>query len=175
MPTPTLIDTAGASDANSYLDVDGGDAYHDTHGYGSTWFDASTDTKTKTLIWATRLLDQHFTWRGTISSSTQALSWPRAATFDRDGRLQANDEVPVVVQNATAELARWLIESDRTSTEAQTGAVEYVTVGQIAIKYSSGTTVVQTTIPDAVKSMLAHIGTYTQGGVGSGSLTMRRA
>ena len=175
MATPELIATAGADDANSYLDVAGGDAYHDAHLYGSSWFEASTQQKTVGLIWATRLLDQHFTWFGSIASQDQALRWPRAASYDNDGRLLANDEIPVVIQNATAELARWLIETDRTASESQTGAVQYVTVGQIAIKYATATAVLQTVIPEAVRVMLAHLGTYSSGGAGSGSVTLRRA
>ncbi len=175
MPTPELIATAGAADANAYLDVDGANAYQDSHLYGSSWFDASENDKTVSLIWATRLLDQHFVWLGSVATSTQSLSWPRAATFDRDGRLQANDEIPVVIENATAELARWLIDADRTSTESQTGAIQYMTVGNIAVKYATGTAVLQQVIPEAVRAMVAHLGSFTSGGSGSGTVTLRRA
>lgn len=175
MSTPTLIATAGAVDSNSYLDVAGGDTYHDSHLYGSSWFAASTQQKTVGLIWATRLLDQHFTWFGSIASQTQALRWPRAAAFDNDGRLLAQDEIPIAVMNATAELARWLIETDRTSSESQSGAIQYLTVGQIAIKYATATAVLQTVIPEAVRVMLTHLGTYSSSGSGGGEVTMRRA
>lgn len=175
MSAPEIVTSAGSALANSYCDIDDADAYHDTHLYGSAWFAADVESQTKGLIWATRLLDQHFEWNGSVASSDQALRWPRAATYDHDGRLLANDEIPEVVVNATAELARALITADRTSSDTQTGAIQYVTVGNIAIKYSTATAILQTVIPDAVKSMLAHLGTYTSGGTGSGSVTLRRA
>lgn len=175
MSTPELIATAGADDANAYLDVDGSDAYHESHLYPTSWFAASTKDKTVALIWATRLLDQYFAWNGIIASQSQALGWPRSSTYDRDGRLQANDAIPLVIEQATAELARWLIESDRTSTDSQTGAVQYLTVGQIAIKYATATAVLATVIPDAVKVMLGHLGTFSTSGAGGGTVTMRRA
>jgi len=174
MPAPDLVATPGSDLANTYLDIDGCDAYHDTHLYGSTWFTATADQQAMALIWSTRLLDQHFEWDGEIANQTQALRWPRVATYDRDGRLLANDEIPTDIENATAELARHLIASDLTAVSStSTGAVSFVQVGAISIKYADGTVPAQSVIPDAVRAMLTHLGTYQT--ASSGAVTMRRA
>src|SRR5687767_10124818 len=103
MPTPTLVATAGDATANSYITVADADTYHDAHLYASTWTAATTANKTISLIWATRLIDAAYEFVGEIASDTQALRWPRAAAFDRDGRLLANDEIPEALEQATAE------------------------------------------------------------------------
>src|SRR5687767_13653613 len=112
MPTPTLDATAGGANANSYITVADATTYHDAHLYATGWSGASADNKIISLIWATRLIDAAYEFVGEIASDTQALRWPRAAAFDRDGRLLANDEIPAAIEQATAELARHLIAAD---------------------------------------------------------------
>src|SRR5688572_29395075 len=132
MPAPTLVATAGAANANTYITLADADTYHDSHGYATTWTSATNDQQKVVLVWATRLLDAHFEWTGTIASDTQALRWPRAATYDRDGRLLANDEIPEAIEFATAELARHLLTADRTAPESVDLALKSVKAGSIA-------------------------------------------
>ena len=71
----TLIkeDGTGKSDANSYASVADGDAYHDGHLYATAWTAATTANKEKALVFATRLIDAEFRFKGTKANSTQAL------------------------------------------------------------------------------------------------------
>lgn len=170
----TIVATAGATDANSYSTVADADTYHEGHPYASTWDDATTDQKIRALVTATRLLDQHFAWIGEVASSDQALRWPRAAAYDRDGRQLANDTVPTVIADGTAELARALLVSDRTDTESSSGGIAYVTVGGIGVKYTEGSVSNPQVIPDAVRAMVSHLGRF-DAGTGSGAVTLRRA
>jgi hypothetical protein len=158
MPTPTLVATAGATNANSYITVADADTYHDAHLYASTWTAATTANKTIGLIWATRLIDAAYEFVGEIASDTQALRWPRAATYDRDGRLLANDAIPAELENATAELARHLLAADRTAPASATdAAVKRAKVGGLEVEFANGFSTREDAIPDTVFEMLRHL------------------
>lgn len=165
---------AGEADANSYVSVEDADTYHETHLYSSTWDDATDAQKIQALIWATRLLDEHFEWVGTIATFTQSLRWPRIGAYDRDGRLLDETSIPTVIANATAELGRLLIATDVTASATQSGNINYVQVGQIAIKYADGSAPTLTTIPDSVRSLVGMLGTYGNAAGSGGAITMRR-
>lgn len=115
MAQPTLDATPGGASANSYCTRQEADDYHDTHLWSDTWKAAEAWKKEVALIQATRMLDQEVEWDGSKSDSTQPLRWPRQDVLDPEGELLANDEIPVFLRNATAELARWLLAEDRTA------------------------------------------------------------
>src|SRR5690349_2139070 len=92
----TIDATAGGAASNSYATLQDAADYHDTHPYSSVWDDADDDQKTRALITATRMLDDWFEWKGAISTTTQALLWPRSGVL-RPG--VAQDE-PDAVRNA---------------------------------------------------------------------------
>jgi DnaT-like ssDNA binding protein len=171
----TLVATAAAANANSYCLVSEADAYHETKLYGTTWNESvNVPAKIQALVWATSLLDRYFEWVGSVSTDTQALRWPRVGAYDRDGRLLTTTGIPTDMKNATAELARWLIVSDRTAESASSGGdVQRVKLGSMEVEYVAGTSTDVSVIPDAVVTMLSHVGTY-QSGIG-GAVIMRRA
>ena len=129
----TLIkeDGTGKVDANSYASAADGDAYHDGHLYASAWAAATTPNKEKALVMATRLIDGEYQFNGFKRSDAQALQWPRERCPDPDragvsivaGALSRfggdawvpSDAVPLRVIQATCELARELIITDRTA------------------------------------------------------------
>jgi hypothetical protein len=125
----TLIkeDGTGKVDANSYADVADADAYHEAHLYAAAWTAAAAENKTKALVMATRLIDAQFQFNGVKTSGEQALQWPRARCVDPDRGGNAgflslplgaqyldSDRVPKAVVDATCEMARELLISDRT-------------------------------------------------------------
>lgn len=162
----TLVATAGATNANSYATIAQADAYHERHPYGSTWHDQEVPVREQALVWATALLDRHVEWFGLIASSTQALRWPRTSTADRDGRPVSGATIPAALQDVTAELARWLLESDRTaeSEAAAAGSITGLKVGSVEINYGAGgsTSATVDVLPDAVVAMLAPLGSIVQ-------------
>lgn len=168
----TLVSTAGASNANSYISRSDADLYHESHYYASTWTAASNGNKDIVLVWATRILDATYEWVGTIASDTQSLRWPRAATYDKDGRLLANDAIPEAIEFATAELARHLLVSDRTAPESTDLAMRRVKAGSIEVEYVNGSSAAAETVPDAVFDLIRHL---VVGQSRFGSITMRRA
>jgi hypothetical protein len=171
----TITATAGSASANSYATVSESETYHDGHPHASTWDAAATDTKNRALVNATLLLDTYFNWYGTISTSTQALRWPRLSVSDPDGRLLSTSTIPVLVRNATCELARKLIDNDRTADDSDgaNGAITEMKVGSLEVKYASSTVMDVSVIPAHIVTMLKPLG-ILQSGLG-GAITVRRA
>ena len=99
----------GGTSSDSYVTIAVADAYHATHLYSSVWTAASTDNKERSLKMATRLLDERMTWNGSKHTDEQSLRWPRGFVTDYDGYSIETTEIPVAIQNATAEFARHLI------------------------------------------------------------------
>ena len=103
--------TAGAATANSYASVAEADAYLAVRGDTSTWTALTTDEKEAKLQWSAIYIDT-LTFKGTRSTSTQALQWPRIGVWDRDGF--EVDGIPQALKNAQAEMAFQLIANDWT-------------------------------------------------------------
>lgn len=103
--------TAGAATANSYATVAEADAYLAVRGDTSTWTALTLGAKESKLQWAAIYLDT-LTFKGTRSTSTQALQWPRIGVWDRDGF--EVDGIPQALKTAQAEMAFQLIANDWT-------------------------------------------------------------
>ena len=103
--------TAGAATSNSYASVAEADAYLAVRGDTSTWTALTTGQKESKLQWAAIYIDT-LTFKGTRSTSTQALQWPRIGVWDRDGF--EVDGIPQALKNAQAEMAFQLIANDWT-------------------------------------------------------------
>ena len=106
-----IVTTAGAATANSYASVAEADAYLAVRGDTSTWTALNNGQKESKLQWAAIYLDT-LTFKGTRSTSTQALQWPRIGVWDRDGF--EVDGIPQALKNAQAEMAFQLIANDWT-------------------------------------------------------------
>src|SRR3954470_21426298 len=126
----TLIKEDGTAkvDANSYANVTDGDTYHEGHLYASAWTAASTSNKEKALVMATRLIDSLCHFYGFRFTTTQSLQWPREQCPDPDKASTPYTPLSVVLNNfvdptivppavlqATCEMARELLNLDRTT------------------------------------------------------------
>lgn len=153
----TLIveDGTGLSNANTYATQVEATAYHDAHLYGTDWSGASTGDKDKALAMATRLLDDNFIWNGRKFTDTQALEWPRYQMQDRNGHFFDSTTIPARLKNATAELARWLIQGDRTAETDDLG-FKRIKAGPLEIVVDKNDR--QEMIPDVVLRMIDHFG-----------------
>lgn len=152
----TLIveDGTGLSTANSYATVAEADAYHQSRLHTSTWDAAYSTDKEAALIWASRLLDEHTNWCGTPATSTQALCWPRSSTYSKIGVLLSSTAIPADVKNATSELARRLLASDRPQSSEE-GTVTSKSVGPLSISYAGSRS--SAAVPDSVSWMVRHL------------------
>lgn len=104
---PTLIATAGASNANSYLSVAGADSIADTMVGTLTWTTATSDNKICALITATNGLET-LKWIGSRATTTQALAWPRSDAECGD-KSYTDSEIPRELELATFDLANALL------------------------------------------------------------------
>lgn len=104
---PTLIATAGASNANSYLSVAGADSIADGMVGTLAWSTATSDNKIKALITATNGLET-LGWIGSRATTTQALAWPRSDASCGD-KSYGDDEIPREIELSTFDLANALL------------------------------------------------------------------
>jgi hypothetical protein len=188
----TLIkeDGSGKVDANSYAAATDGDAYFDGHLYATAWTAASTGSKEKALVFATRLVDSQFQFNGWKAHDQQALQWPRERCPDPDkslvtisvlvpflGTFVDADMVPASVVGATCEMARELLIADRTTAPLGEGIASVHTghtdagVGGNAPSSDNTTTVyskadTRPIISHVAQAMLAKFGALVSDGSG---------
>lgn len=146
MAAPVLNATPGPT-ANTYALIAEADSYHNTVDprVAQVWYQASTGDKTRALINATRLLDQHFVWIGDRADSVQSLAWPRC-NVPLEGKFDPNrfnptywlDDatIPQWLVNATAEFARILLTKDVLSAE-DGDDVKEVVMGDVSVKFDT--------------------------------------
>ena len=132
MATPTLVATAGAADANTYATLVEAEAYYDTQLYSTDWSAATDDEKNKSLLFATRLIDEQIVWAGFKATEAQSLRWPREALLDQDGFDVDNDTIPQFLINAVSELGGYLIGSNRTA-ESSTKGFSRMKAGELEL------------------------------------------
>ena len=187
--TLTKEDGTGKANANSYAAVADGDAYFEGHLYASPWTTASEASKMAALVMATRLVDSQFQFCGFRAHSDQALQWPRTECLDPDRGLVTvsplapilsnfvpYDSVPRAVVQATCEMARELIVTDRTAAPPGEGisSTETSQVMNTDVSGSSSTSRTSYSKEDTrpivsrvAQAMLAKYGALIQGGSGS--------
>ena len=103
------VETGSASaTSNSYASVAQGDAYFAA--IGATYWTATATTeaqKQQALRIATAWLDDKYRgqWKGTAGDEDQSLAWPRYGVYNEEGFYIDEDVVPVLLVQATLELA----------------------------------------------------------------------
>jgi len=158
MALTLVVETgSGASNSNSYASVADGDSYHDAHLYGTAWTNATTAKKETALAMATRTLDDHVAWDGRRSNEGQALGWPRQNVHDYDNYRIDSDEIPQSLKDATAEMARLLLTSDRL-VEPDSKGISEVKAGEVNVKFDKTDRDLGGVIPNTVKQMIRSLG-----------------
>lgn len=170
----TIDATVGGVDANSYITIADANTYFETVSYSSTWDDAADDDKCRALQTATRQLDTSFDFVGFVSSSTQALLWPRDEVIGPNGYAEDSDAIPVRIQQATAELAQQLLASNRQAdSDTETEGIQRLRLGAgLEIYFKSS--VVAKPIPDVVATLVGDYGRLRGKGGGGGAITLLR-
>jgi hypothetical protein len=152
----TVIATPGASDANSYCTLLEANTYHEglPSALALVWTGAaSDDLRNRALVSATRLIDESFDWFGCVATSAQRLLWPRSGMFGLNGYSIDSTVIPDKLKEATAELARQLLASDRISdSDLETQDIKRLKAGSIELEFGSPTSKL---IPDAVYRILS--------------------
>lgn len=122
--TVTVVATAGAADANSYLTVAAADTLANLYLGTLNWASASTDNKGRALIMATRYLDE-LSYVGSKASSTQALLWPRTEAECGDWSYTSS-EIPQPIKQATFDLAEYLLGDSNVLSGTGAGSSELI-------------------------------------------------
>ena len=98
---------------NSYIDATAGDAYFADRLRATDWSGATAGDKDIALVMAATVIDgQEFV--GAITSTTQAMAWPRACVADAECRAITDTTVPQAITDAQAEMAMALLRADLT-------------------------------------------------------------
>lgn len=104
----TIVATAGASNANSFVLQADATAYLEARLNSSAWTNAVDADQKAALVEATRELNYRG-WTGQKATAAQALAWPRVYALDPDAPVGSvyldSTTVPQVIQDATCELA----------------------------------------------------------------------
>lgn len=117
-------DGTGKIDANAYISLADADAYHADR-FNGCW-KGGEDNRNSAILQATEYIDREFLFVGdkTFPENPQALLWPRTGIYDDEAQLLANDEVPLAIQYATAELAMSALTNGELLPVSTTGAVK---------------------------------------------------
>ena len=161
----------GLANANAYANAADGDAYHDGHLYASAWTAATTGSKEKALVMATRLIDAQFQFNGFKRGAGQALQWPRRLCPDPDntdgviagllllrGPFLDETKVPAVMVNAACEMARELLKADRTDDPDGEGLRSLHIDGALKLDFDAKDR--QPPVTRLVQTMLGKFGEY---------------
>jgi hypothetical protein len=162
MASVIVEDGTGLATANSYISVADAGTYFEKHLYGSDFTGASAANQAIAVMMATRLLDDFFKFEGQKIGSVQALEFPRFGITDRSGYLIDAATLPTELTEATAELAKWLIASDRTADASGKGFKRLV-AGSLTMEPDTGDKA--PVIPDVVSKMLVAIATPIGGAI----------
>lgn len=171
----TLIATPGAATANTYCtkaEASAVGGYFESRLFSTVWTGATVSDRNKALVWATRLLDQWVDWFGVIVNDDQALRWPRYDVRSIDGVAFENNEVPVFLKRATAELASYLLAGDPTSAPDTLG-FSRLKVASLELEVDKTDRDSQTVIPDTVKVLVEPYGIIRRRGSAGVAKLMR--
>jgi hypothetical protein len=155
MVTLVIEDGTGKSNANTYVNQADATTYHDKSLYATDWTGATSDNKDIALTMATRLIDDYVGFEGRKVTDSQALEFPRFDIKDRSGYLIESTTIPTALKNAVAEMAKWLLASDRTAETGDKG-FKNLQVGSLSLTPDTGDRA--PVMPDVVLKMLAPFG-----------------
>lgn len=164
MATPTIVATAGATNANSYATLAEAADYFDARLPLSTPWD-DNDNKEASLIMATRLLDAYFrgsktivpadariaayyrigpTWLGAAASTTQRLAWPRTGLLTQNGAALSSTTIPDEIRDATCEIAGQLAVKDTSLDNAAAAlGITAVKAGPVSVDFKDSALVLK--------------------------------
>lgn len=154
-------DGTGVASATSYVSVEEADDILAMNIHASASWDALTlDTKQKLLSWASRYLDERTRWFGRRVDGNSALRWPRVGITDQDGITLSPTIIPRQLKIAAAEMARYLIDEDRTAERDQDGLTR-LKADVIELEFAEGYRLPQ--VPSHMKNLIKGLGVISSG------------
>lgn len=98
-------DGTSKADANAYVSVADLKSYFEARN-DTVMAETADEAVEGAILYATRDLDQSFSFHGSKTKLTQSRSWPRLGAYDKEGDSIDEEVVPEVVVEATCERAR---------------------------------------------------------------------
>lgn len=154
-----IVETgSGNPNANSYVSVAFADDYFASHPYyADNWADLTTPQKESLLSSASRNLDMMVNWRGTPTTTSQGLRWPRRDAANLDGIPYPSNMIPLALKQAVCEYAYFMsTPQGNPDTPSETEGVTELKVDVIQLKF--GTSEARKTVPTATIRLLAGLG-----------------
>ena len=150
----TITSTAKDPSANSYISLADANYFFSTKFKESAaWLALTNDQRSQLLIEATRILET-YVYGGTRTTTTQALSWPRANLVSREGTIVNSQTIPKLLEAAQCEMAAWLLtEDERMLSDIDLLQVDQFKAGPLDIKVKAAAV----TVPPMVKALLSAI------------------
>ena len=159
-----MLDTTIAGEnANSYTTLARASVYFSGRLNSTVFTAAASATQETAAQHATRTLDQWVDWKGFRATEDQNLRVPRFGVVDPDGYVFDSDIIPDWLQDATAELMLFLMESDRTS-EPDTKGFSELAVGSLKLVIDKQDRDSATVLPDTVLAIIEFYGDVRQRG-----------
>jgi hypothetical protein len=138
--TCTLDASVGGPLANSYCTIAEADAYWQMRVREDEWVNRAADTKCRSLLQATRLLDDYVNWAGVPAKYTQPLAWPRWGLTTVAGDFIQPTVLPDQLKWATAELAMILCQVDpQVPIDAVVQGIKRVKADTVEVEFTGGT------------------------------------
>lgn len=150
-----------AASANSYTSVAEADDILTMNIHTSAnWAQLSNGDKERLLAWASRYLDERTRWFGYKTVEASPLRWPRTGITDRDGISIGSNVIPHQLKVATAEMARYLIDEDR-SVERDQDSLKRLKADVVELEFVEGYKL--PSVPSALKFLINGLGTIASG------------
>lgn len=173
----TIITTAGATDANSYVSEEEWTAYFETKYYGASFLELTSEQQKQIAIESARLIDTYFYFNGfrTNQSPRQALEFPRKYLYECDGSLVDSETIPLGVKNAQCEQMLYFMSTNPISPVYNKYKNVSVGKGAVAVEYNLD--LKYKTINNIVSDMLRCYGSPTGNATGDciGSMRVTRS
>lgn len=167
----TVVATAGASNANSFLTVAEMEAIAEAHTQAQYAAWDGADDQAALVVMATRIIVAYFSgrktlvhgggdpftrifprWTGAPATTTQRLPWPRTGMYDINGNALASDAIPEDLKLATAELVLALAADGATTgdNDAAAAGISSVKAGSVSVSFRGDMLLTSKPLPDAV-------------------------
>ena len=157
--------TIGATTSNSYVTLAEAEAYFEDRFFASAWVSLTDIVKEQLLVSCSQMLDWYLKWKGTKTSTTQFMLWPREGALRADGEEIEDDIIPPELKVAVYELVISSIAADRMEDDPLAG-LGSVKVGPLTVmagpEKPNQTT--KKAIPEKIRMILKDI-TSGSGGV----------
>lgn len=148
--------TISGANSNSFIDLAAMETLIHQRPFHSAWDKINNDDEKKAaLIWATTILS-HLKWDGLLTSSDQALAFPRSGLYDYNSRQYDENAHPNWLVLAFVELTFVAATKDILS-DSDTAGLKGVKLGSLALTIDTEykQEVIPTYIMDAIKPWLS--------------------